>query len=104
MDVKHIMSKNTALTVLLGHAKILSVTFVLPLSAAEVAKRHNAQFKELGRVKCKFLAYCQTADDTQGFKLTNEMVLQGMRAYTITRPGAWLPADLHFLCFCRVCQ
>ncbi|KAL3160536.1 hypothetical protein ABBQ32_010837 [Trebouxia sp. C0010 RCD-2024] len=50
MDVKHIMT--------------------------EVAKRHNAQFKELGRVKCKFLAYCQTADDKQGFKLTNEMVLQ----------------------------
>ena len=63
------------------------------MSAAEVAKRHNAQFKELGRVKCKFLAYCQTAADQQGFKLTNEMLLQGVKPCAVTRPGAWAPVN-----------
>ncbi|KAA6428053.1 MAG: hypothetical protein FRX49_02714 [Trebouxia sp. A1-2] len=42
---------------------------------SEIAKRHNAQCKELGRIKCKYLAYCQS-EDGDGFKLTNDMILQ----------------------------
>ena len=46
------------------------------VSPAEIAKRHNAQCKDLGRIKCKYLAYCQS-EDGDGFKLTNDMILQG---------------------------
>lgn len=43
---------------------------------SEIVKRHNAQFKELGRVKSKQLAVCMHAEDRQGYKLTNDMILQ----------------------------
>ncbi|KAL0022942.1 hypothetical protein WJX77_010208 [Trebouxia sp. C0004] len=42
---------------------------------SEIAKRHNAQCKDLGRIKCKYLAYCQS-EAGDGFKLTNDMILQ----------------------------
>lgn len=54
--------------------------------AAEIVRRHNLQFKELGRVKTKHLAVCMHAEDRKGYKLTNDMILQGLQACAATCP------------------
>jgi len=77
LDVKQILCKSLVAVAARDNACSLpNPNQLYCVSPAETAKRHNAQCKDLGRIKCKYLAYCQS-EDGDGFKLTNDMILQG---------------------------
>ena len=57
----------------------------------------------MGRIKGKFLAVCQNRDDVKGFKLLNDMVLQGL---VILAQDALVHSCLRLsnACLCRFCR
>lgn len=65
------------------------------MCAGEVVTRHNAMYKDLGRIKRKRLAVCSSAKDKQGYMLSSDMVLQGLQACAATCTGchSWLMTD-----------
>ncbi len=78
LDVKQILCKlHVAIATRDNACSLSHPNQLYCVSPAEIAKRHNAQCKELGKIKCKYLAYCQN-EDGEGFKLTNDMILQGV--------------------------